>query len=134
MTSQENEKGNKLFTLCCKELHIHRKRTNHQYLELTVTPVYNGHHRHVYENTLGPCPPIFTQTELGSTKIKIAHWEFSLTIIMKNNIFKFIDTFWLQLAGTVVGTPPSPNYVTLYFTIIEIVIIPQFPKLQFYKR
>jgi hypothetical protein len=28
-----------------------------------------------------------------------------MEVVMKNNIFSFMDTYWLQLSGTAMGTP-----------------------------
>ena len=53
---------------------------------------------------------------------------------MKNNIFQFGDTFWLQTAGTAMGTPPAPNYAILYFAIHEYKTIDLFPEINFYRR
>jgi hypothetical protein len=57
-----------------------------------------------------------------------------LELVMYNNIFKFGDTFWLQLTGTAMGTPPAPNYATLYFAIHEIKVLSKYPELLFYCR
>jgi len=38
-----------------------------------------------------------------------------LKTIMKNNIFKFSNTFWLQTKGTAMGTPAAPLYSIITF-------------------
>ena len=37
-----------------------------------------------------------------------------MEIVMKNNIFSFQDTFWLQLSGTTMGTPVACSYAKSY--------------------
>ncbi|MFN9983812.1 MAG: hypothetical protein ACK53Y_28055, partial [bacterium] len=36
-----------------------------------------------------------------------------LTLVMKLNVFTFADTYWLQLAGTAMGTPVACSYDTV---------------------
>lgn len=58
-----------------------------------------------------------------------------LDLLMRNNIFKFGDTYWHQLTGTAMGTPPAPDYATLYFGIHELSIMRDFQTvLPFYRR
>ena len=66
--------------------------------------------------------------------IRVIPLIFALEVVMTNNIFTFGDTFWLQKAGTAMGTPPAPNWATLYMGIREIEIVPKYPELQLYLR
>ena len=59
----------------------------------------------------------------------------ALAIVMKNNVFRFGDTFWLQKTGTAMGTPPAPTYANLFFAIHENRILPKYTSnLLTYKR
>jgi hypothetical protein len=58
----------------------------------------------------------------------------ALQIVMRNNIFKFNDTNWLQLSGTAMGTPSAPSYATMYYAIHELKIIKLYPKQNYYGR
>jgi hypothetical protein len=59
----------------------------------------------------------------------------ALDIIMKNNVFKFDDLFYLQCNGTAMGTPPAPAYANLYFGAHEHRRLPEWTaSLALYKR
>jgi hypothetical protein len=59
----------------------------------------------------------------------------ALEIIMRNNLFKFGDTYYLQITGTAMGTPPACMYAILYYGIHELEFLPQFQAtVPFYKR
>jgi hypothetical protein len=59
-----------------------------------------------------------------------------LTIVMENNIFSFSNTYWLQLAGTAMGTPAACNYATITFSNHEHKeILPHFShQILYYRR
>ena len=57
-----------------------------------------------------------------------------LRLVMTYNVFTFGDTYWLQLSGTAMGTPPACNYATLFFAIHENRILASHPNISFYKR
>jgi len=59
-----------------------------------------------------------------------------LETVMRNNIFSFSDTFWLQLSGTAMGTPVTCSYATItYGQYINITILPYFQdNLLYYHR
>jgi hypothetical protein len=58
----------------------------------------------------------------------------ALEIIMRNNVFEFGDTFWLQIDGTAMGVSPSCCYATIYFSPHENYIKSKYPELYFLKR
>ena len=57
-----------------------------------------------------------------------------LHAVVTHNVFRFGDTYWLQMAGTAMGGSPAPMYATLYFGILEQQILPRFPSCRFYRR
>jgi len=44
---------------------------------------------------------------------------YTLETVMKNNVFTFGDTFWLQLKGIAMGTPAAPLYSITTFGMHE---------------
>ena len=60
----------------------------------------------------------------------------ALEIVMKNNIFTFGDTHWLQLKGTAMGTPCACMIASIYFAYHEhTLILPKYKKqILFYKQ
>ena len=58
----------------------------------------------------------------------------ALTLVMRNNVFQFGDTFWLQTSGTAMGTPPAPPYANLFYAIHENRFVRKYPQLALYKR
>jgi hypothetical protein len=67
-------------------------------------------------------------------KLNIAAVAAALEFVMTNNVFTFGDTHWLQIAGTAMGTPPAPDYATLYYAIHEYSVIDKYPEIKFYCR
>ena len=50
-----------------------------------------------------------------------------LWLVMTNNVFKFGETFWLQLIGTAMGRPCACAYATIFFAYFErIHLFPRF--------
>ena len=58
----------------------------------------------------------------------------ALTLVMKCNVFRFGDTYWHQLEGTAMGTPPAVPYATLFYAICEEKFATSSPNLYFYRR
>ena len=42
-----------------------------------------------------------------------------LKLVMENSVFKFGETFWLQVIGTAMGTPCASSYATIFFAYFE---------------
>jgi hypothetical protein len=59
-----------------------------------------------------------------------------LEIVMRNNVFNFSDTYWLQLTGTSMGTPVACSYATVTYGQHENSnILTEFqPQLLYYRR
>ena len=58
----------------------------------------------------------------------------ALELLMKNNVFQFGDTYWLQIDGTAMGVSPSCTYATLYFSEHENKLLSLYPEISFYRR
>ena len=43
----------------------------------------------------------------------------ALELVMRNNIFQFDNTFWIQLTGTAMGTSVACVYATIYYSYHE---------------
>jgi hypothetical protein len=63
------------------------------------------------------------------------HVREGLSIVMRNNVFSFGDTFWLQTDGTAMVTPTACMWATIYFAPHENKMCNEFGNyLHFYKR
>jgi hypothetical protein len=62
--------------------------------------------------------------------------NFPSNLFLKNNIFSFADTYWLQLCGTAMGTPVACAYATITYGHFEkTMILPNCSaNLLFYRR
>jgi hypothetical protein len=59
----------------------------------------------------------------------------ALKLVMKNNLFKFGDTFWKQEDGTAMGAPCAPPWATLAFAGHEDAVVDAFKfVIPFYRR
>jgi hypothetical protein len=59
----------------------------------------------------------------------------ALEIVFRNNFFKFSDTYWHQISGTAMGTPPAPPWATCTYGLHEQVMISCWQEqVSFYKR
>jgi hypothetical protein len=59
----------------------------------------------------------------------------ALEIVFRNNFFKFSDTYWHQVSGTAMGTPPAPPWATCTYGLHEQVMLPRWQdQVSFYKR
>ena len=59
----------------------------------------------------------------------------ALEIVMQNNIMRFGDLYVKQKSGTVMGSPPAPDWANLFEGLHELEFLPRFQtNLQLYKR
>ena len=57
-----------------------------------------------------------------------------LILLMTNNVFQFVDTYWLQTLGTSMRLPPARHWATIFFGIYEEAVLAQFrDMLQLYR-
>ncbi len=96
------------------------------------TNIHVGHALPVILNFLREHP--IGKEIVNDKGINISCLEFVIDLVMNNNVFQFGDTYWLQLAGTAMGTPPAPDYATLYFAIFELSLIERYPEIFYYCR
>jgi len=66
-------------------------------------------------DTVGMYTHIPTAAALDEIHAVPDHVIEALDLIMNNNIFQFSNTFWKQLSGTAMGTPPACMWATLFF-------------------
>ena len=58
-----------------------------------------------------------------------------MSLVLRNNIFRFGDTYWRQFSGTAMGTPPAPPYATIFYALHENDMVPRWKdNVFFYKR
>jgi hypothetical protein len=119
-----------------EELRKQRWNSNATLFTMDAVSMYTNIH---LGHALPAILSFLTDTPLGKEimtreNLNLAQLEYALDLIMKNNIFQFGDTYWLQIAGTAMGTPPAPDYATLYFAIYEYSLIPLFPEISYYRR
>eukprot|EP00956_Cyclotella_meneghiniana_P004412 scaffold5387_cov81-Cyclotella_meneghiniana.AAC.1 len=59
----------------------------------------------------------------------------ALRLVFRFNFLKFGDTFWQQISGTAMGTPPAPAWAILYYALHENNLVQRWRhNLYFYKR
>ena len=59
----------------------------------------------------------------------------ALHLVFNNNIFALGDTYWRQISGTAMGTPPAPAWATIFYALHENEMVPRWSQnLMFYKR
>jgi len=117
----------------CQDLKRRRFSANARFFSLDAVSMYTNidtpHALHVISLYLTTNSP-----KLSPIGINVPALIAALRIVMTTNVFQFGDTYWLQLTGTAMGTPPAPMYATLYYAIHEIVTVPSVQSLAFYGR
>ena len=56
------------------------------------------------------------------------------SLVLKNNIFKFDNNFYIQCQGTAMGTRMAPAYANIFMYTIESVILHGNPQITFWRR
>ena len=50
----------------------------------------------------------------------------ALCLLMTNNVFPFVDTYWLHKVVTAMGAPPAPPQATIFFGIHKDTVLAHF--------
>ena len=77
-----------------------------------------------------------TLPEKSEQPFHTEHLLTALTLVMKNNLFAFGDTYWKQISGVAMGTPTACMLATIYYGIHENThLIPKYKRnIPFLKR
>ena len=77
-----------------------------------------------------------TLPENSAQSFHIEHLLTALTLVMKNNLFAFSDTYCKQISGVAMGTPTDCMLATIYYGIHEnTYLIPKYKRnIPFLKR
>ena len=106
---------------------------NSRYFTFDAVSMYtNIDTKHALDTIWGWC--MDNKPALAILQIQPAKLFHALKIVMDRNVFTFDDTWWLQVRGAAMGTPPACMYATIYFAIFEMKIVKRFPELLYYGR
>ena len=114
-----------------KELDQNEILSNARLLVCDATAMYTTIHTGPELNRIGR----FALDNKKHLTVPPADFMDALRLLMTNNVFQFVDTYWLQIVVIAMGATPAPPCATIFFFIHKVTVLAQIgDRLQMYRH